>query len=445
MGNDEEVTSGLGPGSGYVTPHGIAAISAYLVVLALGLGWILMELWPSCEVAPAVETPSAAAPAALTVTAIAPPSGTTAGETSVVVSGTGFLKETKVLFGDTVARVTEVTPTALKVVTPKHAAGAVDLVAENPDKKRHTLTGGFFYVDSTPTPGPGPTVTSISPATGPLNGGQSVTITGSRLSGVATVTFGGTPAASVRILNDAMLTAVTAPHAEGKVDVAVSDGRNVTVSAAEYDFTCGVGSPYRVFVMVVLAGALGGTVHAIRSLFWYVGNRDLRWSWALMYVLLPLSGAAIAVVFFLIASVGLYNTTQGTGSLVLVGLAALVGMFSVQAAEKLKNIAEGLLAAAPKGSNRLDPDKQATALAVTNADPPQGPAAGGTPVTITGSGFAVGATVKFGDTAGTNPVVEKPTTIKVTSPQHAAGAVEVVVTNPDKKSAGKRDAYTYVP
>jgi hypothetical protein len=442
MADDDEGTSGLGPGSGYVTACGIAALSVYLVVLAFGLGWALMGLWPSCEVAPTAETPSAGGAAALSVTAVAPPSGTTAGASTVVVSGTGFLKDTTVVFGDAAGKVTEVASTSIKVVTPKHAAGPVDLIVENPDKKRHTLAGGFFYVDATPTPGPGPAVTSISPAAGPLNGGQSVTINGSRLSGVATVTFGGTPAASVRILNDATLTAVTAPHAEGKVDVAVGDGRNVTVTAAGYAYTCGVGSPYRLFVMVVLAGALGGTVHAIRSFFWYVGNRDLRWSWTLMYVLLPVSGAAIAVVFFLIASVGLY-TTQGTGSFVLVGLAALVGMFSVQAAEKLKSIAEGLLAPAPQGKNRVKGDKPATRLELTEASPKQGPAGGGTPVTITGSGFASGATVTFGGTAVANPVVESATTIKVTSPQHAAGVVEIVVTNPDTKSVTKRDAFTY--
>ena len=73
-----------------------------------------------------------------------------------------------------------------------------------------------------------------------------------------------------------------------------------------------------------------------------------------MYCLLPVSGAVIAVIFFLLAYSGLY-TVQGTGSFILVGLAAMVGMFSPQATEKLKMIAEGLLTHAPQGANTVAP------------------------------------------------------------------------------------------
>jgi hypothetical protein len=373
----------------------------------------------------------------LAVTGVAPPSGSTAGDTSVVITGSGFLKDATVTFGGEPGKVTEVTPMSIKVGAPKHAAGPVDVVVENPDKKSHTLTGGFFYFD--PKTSPRPVVTSISPSAGPLSGGQSVTISGSGLSGVATVSFGGTPASSVRILSDTTLAVVTAPRGEGKADVVVGDGTSVTVTAG-YAYVCGVGSTSRLFLMVALAGALGGTVHAIRSLFWYVGNRDLRWSWSLMYVLLPISGGAIGIVFFLIASVGFYTTAQGTGSFVLVGLAALVGMFSVQAAEKLKSIAEGLLAPAPQGKDSV---KAQAKLSVADVIPGAGPAAGGTPVTVTGSGFAVGVTVKFGNTVATEIKRESDTVIKLKSPPHTAQLVDVVVTNPDKATATKAGGYTY--
>jgi hypothetical protein len=35
----------------------------------------------------------------------------------------------------------------------------------------------------------------------------------------------------------------------------------------------------RLFLIVILAGALGATVHALRSLAWYIGNRQLVYSW----------------------------------------------------------------------------------------------------------------------------------------------------------------------
>ena len=56
---------------------------------------------------------------------------------------------------------------------------------------------------------------------------------------------------------------------------------------------------------------------------------------------------------------------------------------------------------------------------------------GGTSVTITGTGFVTGATVKLGGTAATSREVVSTTSITATTPAHAAGAVNVVVTNSD--------------
>jgi hypothetical protein len=50
----------------------------------------------------------------------------------------------------------------------------------------------------------------------------------------------------------------------------------------------------RLFVIVLLAGSLGGMVRTLRSLYWYVGNRNLRYSWLLMYATLPITGTALA-------------------------------------------------------------------------------------------------------------------------------------------------------
>src|SRR4249919_252150 len=35
----------------------------------------------------------------------------------------------------------------------------------------------------------------------------------------------------------------------------------------------------RLFTVVALAGVLGGLIHSARSLYWYIGNRNLRYSW----------------------------------------------------------------------------------------------------------------------------------------------------------------------
>ncbi|MBM3946722.1 MAG: hypothetical protein FJ315_04905, partial [SAR202 cluster bacterium] len=80
---------------------------------------------------------------------------------------------------------------------------------------------------------------------------------------------------------------------------------------------------------------------------------------------------------------------------------------------------------------------------VTNVNPNTGPAAGGTDVTITGTGFLSNAAVTFGGTAATNVVVANATTITARTPAHAAGAVNVTVTNPDAQTGTLNNGFTY--
>jgi len=82
-------------------------------------------------------------------------------------------------------------------------------------------------------------------------------------------------------------------------------------------------------------------------------------------------------------------------------------------------------------------------VTVTSVSPTSGSAAGGTSVTISGSGFKAGAAVTVGGTAATNVAVVSATSITATTPPHAAGAADVIVTNADGQSARLANAYTY--
>jgi len=68
---------------------------------------------------------------------------------------------------------------------------------------------------------------------------------------------------------------------------------------------------------------------------------------------------------------------------------------------------------------------------ITSLSPTNGPIAGGTVVTITGTGLANGDTVQFGSTnySGTGVTVNSSTNLTVTTPAHAVGAVDVRVTD----------------
>lgn len=82
------------------------------------------------------------------------------------------------------------------------------------------------------------------------------------------------------------------------------------------------------------------------------------------------------------------------------------------------------------------------ALSVTAVLPNAGPPGSAVDVRILGTGFQAGATVTM-DGAATNVTVVSSTLITATTPIHAAGTVDVVVTNPAGQSVRLPAAYTF--
>jgi IPT/TIG domain len=68
-----------------------------------------------------------------------------------------------------------------------------------------------------------PTVTGVSPNSGPAKGGTQVTITGTNFASGATVTFGGTAATNVVVASSTSITATAPAHAAGAVTVTVTE------------------------------------------------------------------------------------------------------------------------------------------------------------------------------------------------------------------------------
>ena len=82
---------------------------------------------------------------------------------------------------------------------------------------------------------------------------------------------------------------------------------------------------------------------------------------------------------------------------------------------------------------------------VSSLSPTSGILAGGTAITITGTGFLSGAAVSIGGSACTSVSVSSATSITCTIPSHAAGAVTVSVTNTDTQSSSLVSGFTYTP
>jgi len=85
-------------------------------------------------------------------------------------------------------------------------------------------------------------------------------------------------------------------------------------------------------------------------------------------------------------------------------------------------------------------------VTISLVTPKSGSVSGTTNVTITGTGFAKGATVTFGGVLATNPkVASNGKSITAITPAHAAGPVDVTVTNLDGGTATLAGGYTYKP
>jgi len=107
-----------------------------------------------------------------------------------------------------------------------------------------------------------PTVTSVSPASGPAAGGTSVTITGTNFTGATGVNFGGVAATSVTVISATSITATSPAGAVGAIDVTVTTpgGTSATSSADAYTYAA---KPTVTSVSPNSGSTSGGTVVTI--------------------------------------------------------------------------------------------------------------------------------------------------------------------------------------
>jgi len=170
------------------------------------------------------------------VSNISPKTGVLGGGTSVTITGSGFTGATNVLFGATpAASFTVVSDTQITAASPAATtAGTVDVTVVNLSGTSATGTVDKFTYTTVAA------VANISPKTGVLGGGTSVTITGSGFTGATNVLFGTTPATSFTVVSDTQITAASpVATAAGAVDVTVVNlmGTSATSAADKFTYT----------------------------------------------------------------------------------------------------------------------------------------------------------------------------------------------------------------
>jgi hypothetical protein len=235
LGNSDVVTStdgitwttegGTDPGSTFSDGWSGVAFST-----SLGL-FVAVSTDPATPGGTVMMTRSGAA-VTITVTAISPASGGSAGGTAVTITGTNFAAGARVnLGGVECTGVIVVSSTSITCFSGAHDVGLVDVTVTNTDFSFGTLNSGYTYTADADANG---TITSVTPTHGAMAGGTSVTIVGQFFSAGSTVQFDGRPATSVVVVDGSHITCNTPAHVAGAVDVSVN-GASTLDDAYTYD------------------------------------------------------------------------------------------------------------------------------------------------------------------------------------------------------------------
>jgi alpha-tubulin suppressor-like RCC1 family protein len=255
---------------------------------------------------------------------------------------------------------------------------------------------------------PIPTVSSVSPSLGPAAGGQAVTIKGTDLTGATAVKFGAAEATGVTVESSTTITA-TSPPGTGTVNVTVvtPSGTSPTTAADRYT--------YQLAPTVTKLSAKSGPV-AGKTVVTITGTEFTGTS---------------AVTF---GSVSAEYTVNSPTTITAVAPAQSAGIVDVRVTNT-----SGPSAITTKDRFKYTPT-------VESVTPNGGPIAGGTPVTVTGTGFALGSATsfKFGKSKATAVSCESTTVCTMKAPAHAAGTVDVTAVVAGATSPlGEADHFTY--
>ena len=348
----------------------------------------------------------------VSIQSVLPDHGPQIGNTAVTICGAGFLDNedtTMVTFeGIAATEVMVVNDTTITCKTPAAVRGGAVTVKVDNLNGTGILPAGYTY-------DPFPDVYSCAPDTGPLAGGQKVIIAGKHfaLTTSTTVRFGENPAKNVLVVNSSILSCDTpAATSPGPVEVAVTTINGTGTKPDGYTYNP---RPEVTNVEPDFGPMSGGTLITVTGTG-FTSTPDT----------LVLIGAKAGT------SINVLSATSLTCRTPMVTVPGAVAI------EVTNSNGTGI---------KPDAFTYEPRPAVVSVDPAVGPMAGGTPVTVTGTGFTTApkTTVTFGGTAATGVQVVSGTSLTCVTPAAtSAGAVAVRVTN-ENGYGEKSDAFTYEP
>jgi len=331
--------------------------------------------------------------------------GRVTGGDPIAIFGSRFPPDAIVTIGGTPLTELKVTNTLITGITPPGTEGEQEMLITAPSLDFTVFAGTFIYL-----PLSNIVVTAITPTNGKQAGGNRGSITGSGFLAGATVTIGSIPATDV-VVSSTLIIFTIPPGAAGAKDVIVtnSDGQKKTLRG---------GYTYNPFPTIErLEPRYGG----------------------------PLTGGT---------SIAIIGSNFMPGVFVMVGSERIGHLDFFSPTELRLKTPSGTTG--PKDMRVVNPDGQEAVLkegftynpppAILSVSPNMGPLAGGTEITIIGTGFLPHDVIDIliGE-AETHAWSDSSTKIKAKTPQSSAGPKSVAVINPDGQEATLENAFTYNP
>ena len=179
-----------------------------------------------------------------TITSITPSTGSTLGGNLITIVGTDLSDALSVSVDSVPATNMQiVSPTMVTAVTPVGTVGAknVSVITTNGTA---TATNAFTYVAP-------PTISSVSPISGGVNGGTSITITGTNFTGATTVKVGGVATANLVVVSSSSITTIAPGGTVGAKSVVVTTPGGTATAENAFTYVVQPASWYTVLEQVV--------------------------------------------------------------------------------------------------------------------------------------------------------------------------------------------------
>lgn len=329
------------------------------------------------------------------VSAVSPRVGPIAGGTTILIYGSNFSPGFNVTVGGVPATDLWLDNGVISARTPAGTQGPAEVTVTNVDGTSGTRSPGFYYQ------GPAPTITSISPTRGPMAGGTVVTISGTNFVAGATVTFDGLTQAGVTVVDANTITLTTVAGAQGPANVVVTNA-DLTRATSTNGYIFEGPAPTVTGISPTSGALAGGTAVTITGTEFVAGA---------------------VVTFDGVAASGV--TVVDPGTITATTPAGTQGPADV-------TVTNVDLLAATLSDGYIFLGSPPVVGGVSPTTVPNNYVA--TPITISGSGFAVGVEVTIGGVVATVTSVTA-TSITVTMPPGLApGPAAIVVTNVDLQS-----------